>query len=81
VALPKTNAMSDLRIVLWTGGNAPNRKAKLKVYRTGAPFAHERFAAYWEPGYCGCEDCKPLVGHGRTEEEAIADYWREWSER
>jgi hypothetical protein len=64
-----------MNIVLWTGGNAPDRNAKLTV--TPTPLG---FDAYWEPGYCGCPDCHPIVGNGRTEEQAIADYWERWEE-
>lgn len=66
---------TDLKIVLWTGGNAPNREAKLTV----SP-QYIGFAAYWEPGYCGCPDCHLIVGGGKTEAEAIADYWERWEE-
>jgi hypothetical protein len=64
------------KIVLWTGGNAPNREAQLTV----KPQYSNDFAAYWEPGYCGCPDCHPIVGYGQTKEDAIADYWERWEE-
>ncbi len=69
--------MSEVKVVLWTGGDAPHREAQLKA----TPSYWRGFDAYWEPGYCGCPDCHPLVGHGDTEAEAIADYWERWTER
>lgn len=69
--------MKNLRIVEWIGGDAPNREAALKV----TPQYNGQFAAYWEPGYCGCPDCHPCFGWGDTEQEAIEDYWENWSER
>lgn len=73
--------MDNLRIVLWTGGDAPSRDAKLKVSTTEAPYSYLRYMAIWEPGYCGCEDCYPVTGWGSTPGKAIADYWEQWSER
>jgi hypothetical protein len=65
----------EMRIVEWTGEwAAPSRDSKLTVVPV-----YVGFHAYWEPGYCGCEDCRPIVGHGRTEEEAVEDYWSQWS--
>ncbi len=72
--------MTELRAILWTGGDAPNREAQLKVVPTSNPYSNE-FAAYWEPGYCGCPDCRPLVGYGETEKEAVAEYWSMWEEK
>jgi hypothetical protein len=69
--------MSELKAILWTGGDAPNKEAKLTVTKH-APTA---FVAWFEPGYCGCPDCHPVRGFGKTEQEAIADYWREWEEK
>ena len=71
---------SELKAVLWTGGDAPNREAKLKVSPTYGPRSMQ-FCAYWEPGYCGCPDCHPCVGYGATEQEAIEDYWTNWEEQ
>jgi hypothetical protein len=68
--------MIGLRILEWLSSEAPDRNAQLTVVPV-----YVGFDASWEPGYCGCEDCKPIVGHGRTEEEAIQDYWSRWSER
>jgi hypothetical protein len=65
-----------IRAVLWTGGDAPNKDAKISSLPT-----YEGFAAYWEPGYCGCPDCSWIVRNGLTEEAAIADYWRQWEEK
>jgi hypothetical protein len=72
--------MSELRAILWTGGDAPNRTIKITVSPTYGPRTMQ-FAAYWEPGYCGCPDCRPSVGYGATEQEAIEDYWDKWEER
>lgn len=72
--------MTELRIVEWTGGDAPNREAQLTVATTYGPRSMQ-FLAYWEPGYCGCPDCHPVVGWGETEDEAIADYWNTWEEK
>jgi hypothetical protein len=66
----------ELRMVLWTGGNAPHRNSQLKVSSDG----FRGFVAYWEPGFCGCPDCHPLVGAGATEQEAIDDYWERWED-
>lgn len=66
-----------IRVILWTGGDAPNREAKLSV----TPTYHNTFFAYWEPGYCGCEDCHPVTGEGATEVEAIVAYWEAWEEK
>jgi hypothetical protein len=68
--------MSEVKVMLWKGGDAPNKQATLTV----SP-QYIGFSAYWEPGYCGCEDCHPVVGWGKTEEEAIADYWENWSSK
>lgn len=32
-------------------------------------------------GYCGCGECKFPIGHGETEQEAIADLLEQESER
>lgn len=65
-----------IRVVLWTGGNAPSRDMVLTVEQ-----AADGYAAYYANGYCGCGDCHPIVGRGRTAEAAVADYWTEWEER
>lgn len=70
--------MADVKVLLWTGGDAPNREATLTVVENDW---YGGFQAYWEPGYCGCPDCSPLTGDGSTEAEAIADYWEKWEER
>lgn len=70
-------AVSELRIALWTGGDAPNKQVVLHV----SPQYDNSFAAYWEPGYCGCEDCHWIVGSGATPALAIEDYWERWSEK
>lgn len=69
--------MSDLRVMLWIGGDPKTRDAKLTVNPTHGP-ASMAFCAIWEPGYCGCEDCRPITGRGATKEEAIADFWEQW---
>lgn len=75
--------MSAVKVMMWIGGNAPNREAQLTVvgnYGGGVD-------TYWEPGYdvCGDPDCdchsRIIVGHGDTGAEAIADYWEQWEER
>jgi hypothetical protein len=68
--------MIGLRILEWLSSEAPDRNAQLTVVPV-----YVGFHAYWEPGYCGCEDCHPIVGHGRTEEEAVEDYWKAWESR
>ena len=70
-----------MKVILWTGGNAPDRNAKLTVTITEGP-ASMRFCAYWEPGYCGCEDCRGaiVVGFGPTEAAAVENYWQEWED-
>lgn len=65
-----------MRIVEWTGGDAPDRNVPLTVSAQ-----YVGYMAYWEPGYCGCPDCRPVVGWGKTEREAIDDYWERWGER
>ena len=69
--------MKDVKAVLWTGGDAPNRQAELTV-------THDDylgcFTACWQPGYCGCEDCRPIIGCGSTAAEAIEDYWELWED-
>lgn len=67
--------MIEVKTLLWTGGDAPSREAELKV---GQHDEINHCYAYYEPGYCGCEDCSPLVGDGATAEEAVADYWERW---
>ena len=69
--------MSAIKVMLWTGGDAPNREAKLTV----SVDYMNNFQAFWKPGFCGCEDCHPLVGTGETEQEAIEDYWASWAEK
>ena len=69
---------AEPKVMLWTGGDAPDRNAVLTVEQ----FDYIRdFYAIWEPGYCGCPDCSPLVGTGETRDEAIADYWERWTEK
>ena len=70
----------EIRVVLWTGGDAPSESSELTVHVTDGP-ASMRFSAIWEPGYCGCEDCHPVVGYGPTEEAARVNYWEVWLER
>jgi hypothetical protein len=69
--------MNEIKAVLWTGGDAPDRNATLTVN----PDWGGGFHAFWEPGFCGCEDCHPCYGRGATEAEAIADYWEQWEEK
>ena len=71
---------AELKVMLWTGGDAPDRNAVLTVSPTYGPRRY-RFMAYWEPGYCGCEDCHPMQGFGATEQEAVTDYWEQWEEK
>ena len=59
--------------MIWTGGDAPNREAMLT-----ASLQEDGMAVFYEPGYCGCEDCHWIVGRGDTLQEAIADYWEQW---
>jgi hypothetical protein len=69
--------MSGLKIILWTGGDAPNREAGLSVIQHYS----DTFSAYWMPGYCGCPDCHPIVGQGVSKASAIANYWEQWDEK
>jgi hypothetical protein len=66
-----------MKAMLWTGGDAHRRDAVLTVEIQ----YNNQFAAYWEPGYCGCPDCHPIVGWGDTEMEAVLDYWDKWEEK
>lgn len=68
--------MSELKVMLWTGGDAPDRDATLLI---GEYREIRGFYAYYEPGYCGCEDCHPIVGGGDTPDEARTDYWEQWT--
>lgn len=67
---------APIKAVVWTGGDAPNRKAKLS-------FGHDAggYFAYWKPGYCGCPDCHPIVGRGNTTDGAERDYWEQWEDK
>lgn len=65
----------DVKVMLWTGGDAPHRDAAIAVNYCDN---RREFFAYWSPGFCGCEDCRPLMGYGATEQEAVADYWERW---
>ena len=67
--------MTEIKAVLWAGGDAPNRKVKLH-------FGHDNggYFAYWQPGYCGCPDCHFIVGRGNTPEGAEKDYWEQWED-
>lgn len=31
------------------------------------------WSAYFTDEYCGCGTCHPLIGHGKTEAEAVAN--------
>jgi hypothetical protein len=65
-----------MKIVSWTGGDAPNEQAELVVTPQ-----YDGFMAIWEPGYCGCEDCHPIVGTGSTPTGAISEYWARWRDK
>lgn len=75
--------MSDVKAMMWVGGNAPDREAKLTV----TPQYGNTFHAYYEPGYdlCSDPDCdcrsRIITGIGDMEAEAIADYWEQWESR
>lgn len=69
--------MSEAKLMLWAGSDALGRDAVLTISNDYLL----DYAAYWAEGYCGCEDCHPIVGRGKTEAEAIADYWEQWEER
>ena len=75
--------MSDVKAMMFVGGNAPNREAQLTI----SPQYGGTFHAYYEPGYdrCGDPDCdchsRIITGIGDTAEQAIADYWEQWSDK
>ena len=73
-----TSHNSTAKVILWTGGDAPSKTSKLRVIPQEYGPLH--YAAYWDQGYCGCPDCHPIIGHGITEQEAVADYWEQWEE-
>ena len=73
--------MTDMKIVLWTGGDAPNRQATLTVSSDSYRGPNHNYYAYWDPGYCGCPDCHPIVGYGSYPDAAIADYWEQWEDK
>jgi hypothetical protein len=66
----------QVKIFEWRGADPPSREAQLTVRKD-----YSEYYALWEPGYCGCEDCSPIVGYGPSEPEAIENYWFRWSER
>jgi hypothetical protein len=35
------------------------------------------WSAYNDDTFCGCDDCHNIVGHGKTEAEAIAEFLEE----
>lgn len=37
--------------------------------------------AYDDSRYCGCGECHNIVGHGTTEQEALADFWQQLEEQ
>ena len=47
---------------------------KIVTHRTECPFRDQQWCAYDDDTYCGCPDCRPVVGYGPTPEAAIADY-------
>jgi hypothetical protein len=71
---------TELKVVYWVGGDAPNREAALSLTRTEGPVSM-RFMALYEPGYCGCPDRRPVVGFGSSEAGAVTDYWEKWEEK
>lgn len=66
----------NIRAMETRGSDAPHRQAELTISCDG--YFGEKFAAYWQPGFCGCGDCPVIVGRGTSEQEAIADYWERW---
>jgi hypothetical protein len=80
VAARREEIVSELKAMLWTGSDAPDRNATLSVHPTWGP-SWERFVAIWEPNFCGCEECHCIQGFGATEEEAVLSYWEEWEDR
>ena len=75
-----------MKVLMFIGGNAPNREAQLTVRKTGSLFASERYEAYYAPGFDPCADpdcacCRRIIrGFGAMPEEAVANYWEEWEE-
>lgn len=68
-----------IKPMLATSSDAPNRQAVLTTSEVDC--MPGLFYALYEQGYCGCEDCHCLIGAGLSAEEAIADYWAQWSEK
>ena len=73
-----------MKVLMFIGGNAPNREAQLTVRKTDSLFASDPYEAYYAPGFDSCADpdcaCRRIIrGFGATPEEAIANYWEEWS--
>lgn len=69
--------MTSARVVFWKGSDPANRQVELTVTQVGSGF----YSAIWAPGYCGCSDCKCLMGMGKTPEAATADFWTQWEEK
>lgn len=65
------------RIVEVLSSDAPTLEAPLTV----TPQYDNSFAAYWAPGYCGCGECRMIVGRGDTEVEAEEDWREQWREK
>lgn len=54
------------------GGGMSEEKIVTDFWRKPIPTDAFDWSAMRE-GYCGCGECNPPVGHGSTEQEAIAD--------
>lgn len=75
--------MSEIKVAMVMGSNAPNRQAELTLEQS---YPGE-WLAYWEQGYdvCGDYDCgchkNIIMGTGNSAFEAIEDYWEQWAIR
>jgi hypothetical protein len=54
----------------------------LRLEHVYPPIPNRSFdwAAY-DDNYCGCGECRSIVGRGATKSEAVADYQEQFSER
>lgn len=65
--------MSDLKVAIVESAEAQ----KGDTLATWQGYSASDWCAASEDA-CGCPDCHPLIGTGKTEAEAIADYWEKW---
>ena len=76
--------MSEIKAAMFQGATPSQRERIKLIAATNYP---GEWVAYDYDSYdvCGDSDCncrqRNIVGHGKTEEEAIADFWEQWEER